>query len=235
MTDQDLPGSLPPPPPAPAGNPWEERRRLGPVQAFLETFQLFVVAPQEGFRRTPERRGDLLGPLLFALVTYWLALVAQWAVGLLVGAPFEFLFPREPEEVALGMAANLVVMVFLVVLSPVFIVLGTFLHSAILHLCLWLVGGLGGSRAGFEGTFRVVCYSSVSQSASVIPFIGPLIALIWGIFLQTLGLAHFHRTSQARAVAAVLLPIFLCCALAAFFALAAGVATLGQILSGGGG
>ena len=40
------------------------------------------------------------------------------------------------------------------ILAPVLVVVGLFLVSGIIHLCLML---LGGARRGFEATFRVMC------------------------------------------------------------------------------
>ena len=51
-----------------------------------------------------------------------------------------------------------------------------FVWSAILHLCLMMVGGLRESAAGFEGTFRVIAYASVAQLANLIPLVGATIA-----------------------------------------------------------
>lgn len=54
-------------------------------------------------------------------------------------------------------------------------------------------------------------YSYVSSLAQVVPVVGGLIALVWNIILQVIGLVRMHRTTQGKAVGAVLIPIGLCC------------------------
>jgi hypothetical protein len=51
--------------------------------------------------------------------------------------------------------------------------------------------------------------------------------MVWAIILYVFGLAIAHRTTQGKAVLAVLLPVVLCCAFAAalmFMGVLAGVA-----------
>jgi hypothetical protein len=86
---------------------------------------------------------------------------------------------------------------------------------------------VGGANNGFEATVRVVCYAQTAQLAGIVPFCGGLIAAIWAIVLYVIGLATAHRTTQGKAVLAVLLPVVLCCAFVAalvFMGVLAGVA-----------
>ncbi len=99
--------------------------------------------------------------------------------------------------------------IFLLVLTPVFVVVGMFVASAILHVCLMIVGG---AKQSFETTFRVVCFAEGSASPLlVIPFCGGLITGIWKVVLYCIGLARSHETDTGRAVIAVLLPLIVCC------------------------
>jgi hypothetical protein len=84
-----------------------------------------------------------------------------------------------------------------------------FIVSAILHVCLMIVGG---AKQPFETTFRVVCFAEGSVSPLlVIPFCGGLISGIWKIILYCVGLARAHETDTGRAVIAVFLPLIVCC------------------------
>ena len=99
--------------------------------------------------------------------------------------------------------------IILLILAPVFVVIGTFIGSAILHVCLMIVGG---AKQSFETTFRVICFAEGSASPLlVIPFCGGLITGIWKIVLYCIGLARAHETDTGRAVIAVLLPLIICC------------------------
>ena len=65
------------------------------------------------------------------------------------------------------------------------------------------------------------------------PFAGGLIAMVWAIVLETIGLATLHRTSYGKAVAAVL-PLLICC-VCLFFAFGTIVALIaGAVASGAG-
>jgi hypothetical protein len=45
----------------------------------------------------------------------------------------------------------------------------------------------------------------------VIPFCGGLVAGVWRIVLNCIGLARAHETDTGRAVFAVFLPLIVCC------------------------
>jgi len=233
--------SPPPPPPPPpgggsgpagAGLPWEERAAHGAVPAFVETAKLFVLNPTEAFARA-KRSGDLFSPIAFAVVLGWIGIVFQSLWSLAFGSSWIDLLPPEMRQASgFGLAAQGVGLVAQIVLAPIFVVVFLFIGSAIVHLMLMVVGGTRDSQAGFEGTLRALAYSTVSQLGSVVPFAGGLIAMVWAIVLETIGLATLHRTSYGKAVAAVLLPLLLCCVCLFFFfgalvALIAGAAVSG--------
>ncbi len=99
--------------------------------------------------------------------------------------------------------------IFLLILAPVFIVIGIFINAGIVHLCLMLVGG---AKQSFETTFRVVCFAAGSVGPLlVVPFCGGLIAGVWRIVLECIGLARAHEIDTGKAVMAVLLPLIVCC------------------------
>jgi hypothetical protein len=112
------------------------------------------------------------------------------------------------------------------IVAPFVIVIGLFIGAAILHFCCMLVGALGNSRSGFEGSLRAVCYSEASSLASIIPAVGPLIAIVWWIVLAVQGVERLHQTSSGKAVAAVLIPVVVCCGGLLLIVLAAGAAFL---------
>ncbi len=45
----------------------------------------------------------------------------------------------------------------------------------------------------------------------MVPFCGSIIAMIWTAVLYVMGFSIAHRTTQGKALIAVLLPIILCC------------------------
>jgi hypothetical protein len=192
-------------PPAPrSGLPWDERQTKGLLNAFIETLKMVLSKPVAAFTAM-KREGGLGEPLLYAViggtfggvfaVTYNFALRSFGSFGDRHGA-MEHLFG------GIGW-------IFLLVLTPLFVAIGMFVASAILHVCLMIVGG---AKQSFETTFRVVCFAEGSASPLlVIPFCGGFIVGIWKIVLYCIGLARAHETDTGRAVIAVLLPLIVCC------------------------
>lgn len=228
---------LPPPPPgggwvpppyggAPVeGLPWERRAELGFLNAFVETIKLFVTNPVEAWRLTKEK-GDYAEPLIFAILVSWIGIAVSglWS-GLFGQAWTAFLPPELKENLGEALATNTAAILIQVGLAPVFVLIGLFVGAAVYHVAFLIVGATKDSTAGFEGTFRAVAYSSVSQLANVIPFVGGLAAVVWNLILVVLGVVRIHRTSQGKAIAGVLIPLLLCC-VCIFVAIAAVVGGL---------
>jgi hypothetical protein len=199
-----LPPATPPPAAGVAPLPWEARGSRGIFQSFLDTWGLFLSRPQEAWNRTRES-GDLGSPLIFGVVICWIALLLQRAISSLIARPVLPMLPgmlgrRFPwmERLPMGRpgAAGLIVHA---VVSPIFIFIGLFIGAAVLHVCCMIVGALTNSRAGFEGTFRVVSYSEAAYIAAVVPVVGGLIALVWWIILLvTTATDRLHQGMHDR-------------------------------------
>jgi hypothetical protein len=170
--------------------------------------------------------GDSTSPLLFGTAVCWLSMALQGILFRLIAAPTlpAFLgrrFGTLSRFGGTGLAVRLIV-------APFIIVIALFLGAAILHFCCMLVGALQNSRSGFEGTLRAVCYSQVSSLASIIPVVGGLIATVWGIVLAVRGVERLHQTTSGKAVAAVLIPVVVCCGGLLLIGLVVGAAWLGR-------
>lgn len=187
------------------GLPWEHREQLGFFKAFFDTVIMVLTKPGEAFALM-KKEGDLMGPMLFALiggcagmiVSVLLQVVLQ-SVGFMAGQ----------EHAVFGMGALGLWAIGYILLIPVFVIVGMFIASGILHLCLMIVGG---AKKPFETTFRVVCFSFGSTSLlNMIPFCGGMIAAVWNIVLEIIGVARAHEIDTGKAAIAVLLPIIVCC------------------------
>jgi hypothetical protein len=94
---------------------------------------------------------------------------------------------------------------------PLLVTVGIFIGAAVLHLCLMLVGG---ANRSFETTFRVVGFTAGAANLfSMIPFCGGIIALVYHIVLQCIGLSRAHPTTTGKALMAIFLPMIVCCGL----------------------
>jgi hypothetical protein len=227
------PPSMPPePPPLPPATaapqleplPWE-KPGYPALEGIYETAKLFLLNPSDAFARM-SITGDIGRPLLFAVILGWVGIVAGQLYQLLIpriAMPWRY-FPEM--ERSMHFAARPVFTIVTMVLAPVFVLLAVFIWAAIVHLFLLIVGA---GEKGFITTVRVVCYAGATQIVQVVPLCGGMIAAVWSIVLEILGLAAAHRTSQGKSAVAVLLPIALCCACAAVLAVAFGAAILAAI------
>jgi hypothetical protein len=187
------------------GLPWEHREQLGMLKAFFDTLSLVLTRPDTAFALM-KTEGDIFGSLLFALIGGSIGMIVAFCFHMVLHS-VGFLADRQNAMFGMGLAG--VWAIWYVVFIPVFVALGMFIGSGILHLCLMIVGG---AKKTFETTFRVVCFSYGSTSLlCMIPFCGGIIACIWNIVLECIGLARAHETDTGTAVMAVLLPIVLCC------------------------
>jgi hypothetical protein len=114
-----------------------------------------------------------------------------------------------------------------IIFVPVLIVIGLFIGAAVIHLCLMIVGG---AKKSFETTFRVLAFTQGSTGPlQMIPICGGVIAGIWGLILNCIGIARAHEIETGRAVLAVLLPVIVCCGGGFLLvALAGGIGALSQ-------
>ena len=217
----------------PRGNPWERRDELGTGQGFVEALKLFVVSPVEAFGQT-RRKGDYASPLLFAIVVGWVGVLIAKIWETLLGMSILSTFPPElRDQLPFLVGGSSFGLVLSQILAPVYILVALFIWSALLHLCLVLVGGLKHSSAGFEGTFRVVSYTTVAQLGSLVPVLGSVITLVWSIVLGVIGITSLHKSTQGQAIAALLIPLALCCLCVVFFLMTLGAGLMAAFATQG--
>ena len=199
------------------GLPWEHRQALGLVKAFFDTVSVVLTKPTEAFGMM-RTEGGLTDPLLFAVIGGSAGMIVSFLlqIGLQsVG------FMADRQSAVFGMGIGIV---FGIILMPVILLIGMFIASGILHLCLMIVGG---AKKPFETTFRVVCFSSGSTYLlAMIPVCGGFVAAVYNIVLECMGLARAHETGIDKAVMAVLLPIIICCGGAMLLAILGGFSVL---------
>jgi hypothetical protein len=187
------------------GLPWDQRREKGLFTAFIETLQIVLTKPAAAFTQM-RREGGLGEPLIYALI------------GGCVGGVVSFLFSLGLQSIGVfaNRHNNLAAMTGLgigsaafIILLPLLITIGLFIGSAIVHLCLMIVGG---AKQSFETTFRVLAFTQGSTGPlQMVPICGGLIAGVWALVVNCIGLARAHETDTGRAVLAVFLPLIVCC------------------------
>ena len=192
-------------PAARSGLPWEHRQERGFLNAFIETLAMVLTKPDLAFR-TMKTEGGLGEPLIYALIGGCVGGIVSLLLSLGLQSMGLFAGQRDTFAALAGLGIGSIAFIVLV---PVFIVIGLFIGAAIVHLCLMIVGG---ANKSFETTFRVLAFSHGSTGPlQIIPICGGLIAGVWALVVNCIGLARAHETSTGRAVLAVLLPLIVCC------------------------
>jgi len=200
------------------GLPWEHRQERGFFNAFIETLTMVLTRPAEAFS-VMKREGGLGEPLIFALIGGCLGGI----VSALFSLGFQSIGLFTDKNNSFAAMTGMGIGVGAIILVPLGIVIVLFIWSAIVHLCLMIVGG---ANQPFETTFRVVAFTQGSIGPlQIIPLCGGLISLVWAIVCYCVGLARAHETDTSRAVLAVLLPLIVCCGglFLAFMFLGAGI------------
>ena len=71
---------------------------------------------------------------------------------------------------------------------------------------------VGGANQSFETTFRVLAFTQGSTGVlQSIPVSGGVLAAVWAVVVNCIGLARAHETDTGRAVLAVILAVIVCC------------------------
>jgi hypothetical protein len=99
----------------------------------------------------------------------------------------------------------------MLILMPLWILLGLHIGAGLIHLALKL---LGAAHYPYEATLRVVAYGMGSTyPLMIVPLVGGLLASVWLLVVEIIGVMRVQETTAAEAAAAALIPILFCCCL----------------------
>lgn len=224
--------STPPLPSTPSRLPWEERDRLGFVEAMLQTVRLLVFDPAGAFSRL-RADGDLTSPMFFGIIVSWVCMFLSQLWNIALSSTLQSALQDVEGFELFFRAPSILGLVGMMAIWPVIFVVTVFIGAGILHLCLMMVGAMGKTELGFEGTLKVYVYATVSWLALVIPFAGSFVGTLWHMVLLVIGFAKVHRTGQGRSAVAVLIPAIVCCLCGVGVSLLFGAAMYAFIQEGG--
>lgn len=180
-------------------SPWENRSALGLWRSIYRTCKAVLFSPEKFFS-TLTFKGGMGDPLAFGILL--------GSIGTMFGLFWQFLVMSggilSSGLGLIGQFTGSLIFLGILVISPLFVLIGMFLTSGICHLLLLMARG---GKNGFEATFRVVSYTMASQILGLIPFIGGLAGLIWLLVVQVIGLKEIHETSYLRVLIAFLIPL----------------------------
>ena len=192
------------------GLPWERRNEIGFITAFVETVGLVLTRPTEAFTvmRTEGGVGD---PLLFGVIGGSIGAIVWSVVSFaLQSLGWSMMLSRQHSfEDLFGAGLSGAMLVIRLILTPIVIAIGLFIWTGLVHVFLMMVGG---ANKTFETTFRALSYAyGATTLFVVVPCCGWIIALVWGLIADCIGISRSHETDIGRAVMAVMLPLVLCC------------------------
>lgn len=181
--------------------PWETRAERGTGKGILQTAKEVTFSPKAFFRHTATE-GGLREPLAFGILFGSIGLMLELFWHVLLGeeslSSVKINFFGEYGAGAVFLAAAL--------LCPLAATAMICVTSLVVHLMLTVVRG---GRNGFEATFRVVSYSQATQGWALIPYVGGLVATLWLMIVQVVGVREIHEVSYIRVFMAFLIPVAL--------------------------
>jgi len=193
-----------------SGLPWEERAQRGFFNGLVETVRLVLLEPSKTFAAMPPV-GGFGAPLFFFVLCATVGGVASLGYQMALNAVNPSSATPE-QQMLLNALASTAALGATIMVLPFFFAALVFISSALTHLALMIVGG---AKKSYEATFRVTCYAGGATAVlNLLPVCGALAAWVWNIVAMVIGLSEVHGISKGRALAAVLLPTLVCCALA---------------------
>lgn len=194
-----------------SGLPWEHREQLGLVNAFVETVKLVLTDPNRAFTQM-RTTGGLGDPLLFGVIGGCIGTIIWIILSLLMNSVGAFASLATRESAlggVLGFGIGGAMAIVRLIVTPICIVIVLFIWAGIVHLCLMVIGG---ARKDFEATFRPLTFAYGATSLFlIVPCCGSLIALVWGLVADCIGLARSQEIDTGKAALAIFLPLILCC------------------------
>jgi hypothetical protein len=182
-----------------------------PLRSYIRVGRDLIFEPEAFFGAV--RGGSLWGPTQFVFATYLLVTLIVAPIFLLA---LVMMFSRFASSVfggagspsaseLFGLAAPLLAIVF----TPFFGVLGTLVGALIWHPFVALAVGVG-RGAGFRKTYRIAAYQALPYIVGgFVPLLGFLASLVGMSYLGVFGVKGAHRTTTARAIISVVIPVVL--------------------------
>lgn len=196
------------PEPAKAEVPWERLDTYGFFGGFFQTIKRAMLSPGLFFSSMPVGRG-MLRPILFAVL---LNLVNA---GVTIIWKSTGIIPRDFDPGYFSTEISLVSELILIIIFGIpFIILMIFVVSLVYHILLTIFQS---NKSGYEGTLRVISYSTAPQILAVIPFVGIFISWMWSLIVTIIGIKEIHKTSYLISIVVTLIVLILYIAIFGYF------------------
>ncbi|MCL7415739.1 MAG: YIP1 family protein [ANME-2 cluster archaeon] len=178
---------------------------------YVETLKKVLTNP-EGFYSEMPKSGGYQEPLTFAAINFAI-------LGLLSGIVAVILSGASATSIATTLIGGVIGGI-----------IGLFIGGVILFIFFKIFGGSG----SYEGTVRIMSYSSAVNVFAWVPVVGGIIGL-YGIWLNIVGGKHVHNLTTVKSAIAVLLPLIILGVIVALMmaVIIAAIAALGLTELGG--
>ena len=151
------------------------------INSKIELAKKIVTNPREFFEQMP-RHGGYTEPLIFV--------TAMGVIAGLIAAVLSFFSSTHLGNVSFGITS--------IILVPIVLIVGCYIAAAI----MFVVWKLMGSKEDYEVSFRCVSYSyviiPVVVLASIIPYIGTLLANLWWFWLIYIATLTVHKLAPQK-------------------------------------
>jgi len=154
------------------------------INDFKNTWLKVIKTPGDFFEQMPAK-GGYADPVKFAAICYLIAGIGMSIITMVGGSTPGMVFSD-------------------IILMPVIGVMGIFIGGSILHIFFKILGGKG----TYEGTMRLLAYSSAVAVFSWIPFLF-ILPDLYMIYMAVIGGTKVHKISTTRSVIAVVTPLII--------------------------
>jgi hypothetical protein len=179
--------------------PWQHRRELGFLQAFIDTGGMVAFQPARFFKRIPAGT-EMSSPLLFAVIcilVFWFPMYVFY---------LKFLLPA----FSAGLAVNPEISERIQSLSHfdlLFLPLDYMIYYILFASMLQqLLVSLFHGRKGYAATLQIRCYAMIVQCLWLIPVLGIILSEIVSMVLCTRGFQVAQQLSLPRALLVAAVP-----------------------------
>ncbi len=175
--------------------PWSTRSHIFDARAFYYTAKGILLRPETAFRRwKPE---SLFNDSIMYLLVFG-------SLGKILNQYWIYIFTTLLGSAPMSPTRNVLTFSLAAIFTPMGIIIGTFIYSAVTHLMLHI---LRGTRLKWDATFSTIAWVTGSVSLlSIFPLIGAAVASIWGFISTMKGLKVAHQTTSWKAFLALTLP-----------------------------
>ena len=177
--------------------PWEHAERYGIFGSMFQTLARVMFRAPEFFSTIHSQSSTLRPTTFYALLGLFQTLCLQ--IWLSTFDNIDLLGPGVQESVASFSAPMTIIM------SPFISVFQLLLFTAFLYLAIRITNP---EQADYNLLLRVIAYAYAPTILSIVPYIGPLIGLIWFVVNIFVGVKYALRLTWQRTILA-LSPIFL--------------------------